>query len=283
MVKKKISGQTIAIIVLALLLVISIMFGGVYAFYSAKSAQVSGTIEMANLKINLVDGNSGVSAIVISSTGNVIPGQPLNNSLLSVINLSELDIYVVVVYKINAYWEDEDKVKHYVQDACVDPVISFGTAYANSIFPSKNNLTGKSVINEDWVDYVFKAEDTDVNAQEIKLDKEGTQTCRGYRCIVSRRKWSPSNENDKSTWIKVIGAGELALAGAMGNDYQGTTISFTLQAYSIGASSFAGTNSLTGKTLPEQCETIVSAVYSSQVVNEDGGRGFLTSISIKEG
>ena len=67
MVKNKMSGQTIAIIILAVLLILAIGFGGVYAYYSARSNSVTGKIVMANLKISLESPGSDRSEIVISN------------------------------------------------------------------------------------------------------------------------------------------------------------------------------------------------------------------------
>ena len=92
MVKKKISGQTIAIIILTALLVIAISFGGVYAFYSARSNKVSGRVMMATLSLSMSSGSSDKSEIVISNGVDVVPGQPLKNSPLVVKNLSEIEI-----------------------------------------------------------------------------------------------------------------------------------------------------------------------------------------------
>lgn len=241
MVKKKFSGQTIAIIILAILLLLTIGFGGVFAFYSAKSNQVSGKIVMANLKISLesAEGDTGgtdKSEIVISNGVNVVPGQPLENSPLIIRNLSSVDIYLVVVYEINAVKAD----KTIIEDELIDPVLGLGVEYINPIANVTNNA---GVSNPAWVDYVYNA----------------TSEGKVYRCLVSMVSFAPTAASDNG--IVVIGEDKLSLAGAMGNEYQNTSISFTFQAYAIASGSFTFT---TTTTKQEKCETIISGIHQHQ-------------------
>lgn len=238
--KKKVSGQTVAILVLAILLLVTVVFGGVFAFYSARSNQVSGKIVMANLKISLESQDSGStdrSEIVISNGTNVVPGQPLENSPLVIKNLSSVNIYLVVVYEINATRENGEKVL----DEHKAPLLGLSMEYINSIDTTKN--VSEYVTNSNWVDYVFKGE------EENKI----------YRCLVSMVDFAPSNETNNG--IEVIGKDRLALSGAMGNEYQQTSISFTFQAYAIGSNSGFTFNA---ENKAEKCEQIVRAIYSSQ-------------------
>lgn len=240
MVKKKFSGQTIAIIILAILLLLTIGFGGVFAFYSARSNQVSGKIVMANLKISLESGTgeSDKSEIVISNGVNVVPGQPLENSPLVIRNLSSVDIYLVVVYEINATKDD----KTVIEDEHIDPVLGLGVEYIN---PIANVSSTAGVSNPAWVDYVYNA----------------TEEGKVYRCLVSMVAFAPTAANDNG--IVVIGEDRLSLAGAMGNEFQNTSISFTFQAYAIGSATFSG-QFTTSTTKQTKCETIVDAIYEAQ-------------------
>ena len=241
MVKMKMSGQTIAIIILAVLLLLTVVFGGVFAFYSARSNKVSGKIVMANLKISLEsdNGSTDKSEIVISNGTNVVPGQPLENSPLVIRNLSSVSIYLVVVYEINATKENGVKVV----DQYGDPILGLGMEYINSVNTDENDSIGIS--NTNWIDYVFNA------TEENKV----------YRCLVSVVDFQPTSSEDNG--IEVIGKNKLALSAEMGNEYQQTSISFTFQAYAIGKATFdAQFNQTT--TMAEKCETIVSAVYESQ-------------------
>lgn len=238
MVKKKFSGQTIAIIILAVLLLLTIGFGGVFAYYSARSNKVSGKIVMANLKITMESGTSDKSEIVISNGVNVVPGQPLENSPLIVRNLSSVPIYLVVVYEINATKEDKTKI----EDDYADPVLGLGVEYLN---PVKGITDTKGISNTTWLDYVYNGE------QEGKL----------YRCLVSMVSFDPTEESENG--IIVIEEDKLSLSGSMGNEYQNTSIAFTFQAYAIGSDTFSGqfTNSTTKQA---RCEAIIDAIYEEQ-------------------
>lgn len=240
--KKKISGQTLAIIILAILLLLTIGFGGVFAYYSARSSKVTGKIVMANLKISLESGTgeSDKSEIVISNGVNVVPGQPLENSPLIIRNLSSVDIYLIVVYEINATTENKTPI----EDEFIQPVLGLGVRYINPLHPEANDNVGVS--NPTWIDYVFKADEN-----------------KTYRCLVSTTSFAPTAENENG--ITVIDSNRLSLAGAMGNEYQNTSISFTFQAYAIGSETDFG---ITSSTTPaDRCQKIVSTIYEAQDYN----------------
>ena len=257
--KKKISGQTIAIIILAVILLITVAFGAVYAFYSAKSNAITGKIVMANLNIDLISekaGESGKSEIAISNGTNVVPGQELNNSPLKVVNRSNAsDIYLIVVYEVNAikmlYDKDGNVVKDLqgnivygdkVIDEKKKPVIDVGAEYLNDT--DKITIAGS---NPNWIDYLFVYTNPD-------------STVSKYRCLVSTKSYSKGNEEAQT--IEVIGENELKLHRSMGDSYQQTSISFVFQAYAIGASDsiFGFTNQTTKE---EKCYKIVSTIYES--------------------
>lgn len=258
MVKKKLSGQTIAIIILAVLLLLTITFGGVFAFYSAKSNKISGKIIMANLKIGLYSNNNVDRSVVVISNGeNVVPGQDLQNSPLLVENSSSASIYLVIVYEINAVKLDENgekkvleiidgkKIYDTVNDEKLKPVIDIGATYRNPY----NNIT-YSGSNTNWVDYLFSSSESG----EFKQ----------YRCLVSmvsfyNRNADPINNPEE---ITVIGENQLKFSKHVGNDYQNTSISFTFQAYAIGSNTNFGWSS--NPTTDEKCEKIVSAIYTNE-------------------
>lgn len=239
MIKKKISGQTIAIIILAIMLVLSIGFGGVYAFYSSRSNKISGKIMMANLKIALDSGTSEKTEIVISNGVNVVPGQPLENSPLIIRNLSSVNVYLVIVYEVNATKQSD---KTTVVDERKVPVLGLGLEYINSIHPEYSSTI--SVSNNQWVDYVFNAE------EESKT----------YRCLVSIVSFAPTAEDESG--ITVIPENKLSLSGQMGNEYQGTMLAFTFQAYAIGSESGFGFEESDSNAV--KCEEIVTAIYDTQ-------------------
>ena len=244
MVRKKLSGQMIAIIILAILLLLAITFGGVYAFYSARANKVSGKVIMANLKIGMtsqVTGDDGTvsdkSEIVISNKENVVPGQLLGNTPLLITNESSVNVYLAVVYEVRA---EKIKTEEIVQDKFEASAISFGANYINPLNESKNRYNG---VNGDWIDFVFRSD----ASGEVKT----------YRCIVSAKSYAPTAEGET---ITVIGDDKLSLSKDMGSEYMDTNISLVFQAYAISADSFAGeiTSSTTAK---DRCQTIVSRIY----------------------
>lgn len=260
MVKKRISGQTIAIIILAILLLLTISFGGVYAFYTARSNKItSGKIIMANLKINIKNTSAtGVSQIVITNGYNIVPGQKLENSPLTIENLSSVDIYLAVVYRINAVTEtvlqDGTVLKEDVKDTAQRQCLGLGVEYINPIFPEYS--TNKYTTNTKWVDYVFEAKNGDENANEVVVDDETGETKFVYRCLVS--KITIPKETDET----VIHEKELYLAEQLGNEYKQSSISFTFQAYAIGTETNFGFED--NDTTATRCEKIVSAIYEAQ-------------------
>lgn len=247
MVKKKLSGQTIAIVILAILLLLAIGFGGVYSFYTARSNKVSGTIVMANLSIELkadgIVGQTGKTDIFISNgvNVNVVPGQKLKNSKLSVINNSSVPIYLMVVYYLKAsILDSQGNVVSDVTDTCTNPVLGLGYQYVNDA--NEYTQTG-AVADVPWVDYVFDA--SEVEGGENKI----------YRCLVYT---SPIEKEEDKT---VIGKDELALHHTMGNTYQQATISMTFQAFAIASASFSFSS---GETKANKSREIVKAIYQSQ-------------------
>ena len=248
MVKKKLSGQTIVIIILAAVLLITVAFGGVYAFYSANSNKISGKIIMANLTIGLLaENNIDSSVIVISNGTNCVPGQELKNSPLKIENYSTAPIYLVLVYEINSLKVDDEgnPVKDEkgeeipVVDQKEDPVLDVGYPYLN---PNKNiSYVGE---DEDWVDYLYTSE------------KTGEQ----YRCFVSMVKYDKGNEDVET--ITVIGKDDLKFSRYVGNEYKSTSISFKFQAYAIGSESFG--RDISEDPVADKCKTIVDAIYESE-------------------
>ena len=261
MVKKRISGQTIAIIILAVLLLLTIAFGGVFAFYSVRTSRVSGEIMLANLsiKLDMMSGESEQSQLFVEAQENVVPGQKLDNSSLIIKNLSTVSIYLVVVYEIKA----SKKIKvddgqggtieqtEWVEDEFINPVFGLGCAYYNSRYPSENITSTDKVYNNKWYDYVFKGE------RENKW----------YRCMVSKETISPKKDDDTNSdplanAIVVIEEDKFMLHPKMGPEYQTSTLSFTFQAYAMGASHDYG---FTSKDTPmDRCQKIVSNMYEAQ-------------------
>lgn len=273
MVKKKISGQTIAIIVLVFILILTIGFGAVYAYFSTTSNSVTGKITMANLNIDLraehtdTDGDdtasSDKSEIILSST-NVLPDQTLKNSALVVMNGSDADVYLIVVYRIDAIKDGghgEPVVDDF--DGCL---IDIGVDYINNSHSttkkhdnSHTDTTRDLRRNTDWVDYVF----TYTHDQGTPDDTTDDTTV-SYRCLVCTKKFDAPAKGTQNR-IEVIAKDSLGLHKDMDNDYQTAELTFTFQAYVIGAGEgFVSEINGYGDDVEKKCETIVTRTYESQ-------------------
>ena len=254
MIKKKVSGQTLAIIILGALLLITITFGGVFAFYTARTSQVSGKILMANLNIALgAEDSSDKSEIIIDNAEYIVPGQILTNTPLIVRNLSTVDILLVVVYELYAKKtivnELGEEIEVAVEDAFINPVFGLGCEYYNSKHPNYKeefDVNLGEIYNEDWDDFVFYGE------RENKY----------YRCLVSTKPIAKHSDTNRSNAVTVIGENKLSLHKLMGSEYVDSTLSFTFQAYAVGAATdFGITNEDTGF---DRCQKVVSFVYEAQ-------------------
>lgn len=105
MIKKKSNSQSIIIIVLSILLVVSIAFGVTYSVYNGKTNLVKGTITTANLAIELHDKSGKTTEFSISAPFGeeyLIPGNNLNNIELNLFNKSSRKTYLVVLYTLSA-------------------------------------------------------------------------------------------------------------------------------------------------------------------------------------
>ncbi len=244
MVKKKISGQTIAIIILAIMLLLAIGFGAVFAYFSTSSSSIQGTIVLANLNISLevqnledIDGNtttSESSEIIISGT-NVLPNQKILNRPLVVNNTSNAPTYLMVAYKVGAVRSVQGGDDVIIRDDFDGCVIDLGIDYINSHHSSEfrhydeygaliTDPTEDVRRHTKWVDYVFTYTDPNVPNAEPQI----------YRCLVLLEKQAASTGTPNK--IEVIGRDQLKLHSDLDNDFQNSALSFTFQAYVIGAS-----------------------------------------------
>lgn len=199
MVKKKVSGQTIAIIILSILLLLAISFGGVYAYYTNATKTIYGEIRMAYLHINLItDTDNSDFSQILQSNGLFVPGQRLKNSPLIIENKSNTETYLVVVYKVNTDKEvvDYDDSK---------PLIDIG-------------LTNESL----WSDYLFVSYDGGVRT----------------RCLVTKTAVPAVPTDADPDQIIVIGKDELKIPSTWGNGYMNMNIGFSFQAFAIGKDTF---------------------------------------------
>ncbi len=233
MTKKKLSGQTVTIIVLAILLLLTCVFGGVYAYYSTTSAKISGIVKMANLKIEMnAGGGSGTSGSseILNTNSYYIPGQVLPNTALTVTNSSNTPVYIAVVYTVKAVNNDPSSPNYNQEITNYD--------LSNPLIGIHGDTT--------WFDGRFTdtARDTDFRYLMISTPIEPTQNL-----------------------IEVIPEGRLKLHEKMGNAYQSTIITLTFRAYVIGSETERLQDELRAlgdnPTQEEKCNTIMGAIFEA--------------------
>lgn len=238
MTKKKLSGQTVTIIILAILLLLTCIFGGVYAYYSTTSSKISGVVKMANLKIEMraggTEGASGSSEI-LNTNSYYIPGQVLPNTALTVTNSSNTNVYLAVVYTVKAINNDESSPD-----------------WGNEItdYDLSNPLIG---IHGDttWFDGRYTNVEHDADFR--------------YLMIPTPIAPAAPDAPEKDKIISVIPEGKLKLHEKMGNAYQSTIITLTFRAYVIGSDQQELKDALgeTDGTNEQRCNVIMDAIFTA--------------------
>ena len=234
MTKKKLSGQTVTIIILAILLLLTCIFGGVYAYYSTTSSKISGIVQMANLKIQMNAGGTGSSGSseLLHTNSYYIPGQVLPNTALTVTNSSNTNVYLAVVYTVKAINNDESSP-------------NFGNEITD--YDLSNPLIG---IHGDttWFDGRYTNVEHDAD----------------FRYLMIPTPIAPAS-NDEGKVISVIPEGKLKLHEKMGNAYQSTIITLTFRAYVIGSDQQELKDALgqTNGTNTEKCNVIMGAIFKA--------------------
>ncbi len=245
MTKKRLTGQTLAIIILTIILILTILFGGVFAFYSNKSSMVSGKILLANLSIDLHDG-SNKSELGLSGT-NIVPNQTIENTPLVVTNKSNANIYLMVVYKVELFDHDNDENPALDEnnqpkvDSFEKPIIDLGYDYYNPSYEDGYKILSSGT--SDWVDYVLTIYADDMISKQ-------------YRCLIYTEKiYCDSPIQD----FTVIPKDTFKLSKEVGNYYKNVSLYFKFQAYAVGAESF----DFNGLTKFEKCREIANAIYGT--------------------
>lgn len=234
MTKKKLSGQTVTIIILAILLLLTCIFGGVYAYYSTTSSKISGIVQMANLKIQMNAGGTGSSGSseLLHTNSYYIPGQVLPNTALTVTNSSNTNVYLAVVYTVKAINNDKSSPN-----------------YGNEIteYDLSNPLIG---IHGDttWFDGRYTNVEHDAD----------------FRYLMIPTPIAPAS-SDEGKVISVIPEGKLKLHEKMDNTYQSTIITLTFRAYVIGSDQQELKDALgqTNGTNTEKCNVIMGAIFKA--------------------
>lgn len=237
MTKKKLSGQTVTIIILAILLLLTCIFGGVYAYYSTTSSKISGIVQMANLKIQMNAGGTGSSGSseLLHTNSYYIPGQVLPNTALTVTNSSNTNVYLAVVYTVKAINNDKSSPN-----------------YGNEIteYDLSNPLIG---IHGDttWFDGRYTNVEHDADFR--------------YLMIPTPIAPAAPDAPEKDKVISVIPEGKLKLHEKMGNAYQSTIITLTFRAYVIGSDQQELKDALgqTNGTNTEKCNVIMGAIFKA--------------------
>lgn len=237
MTKKKLSGQTVTIIILAILLLLTCIFGGVYAYYSTTSSKISGIVQMANLKIQMNAGGTGSSGSseLLHTNSYYIPGQVLPNTALTVTNSSNTNVYLAVVYTVKAINNDKSSP-------------NFGNEITE--YDLSNPLIG---IHGDttWFDGRYTNVEHDADFR--------------YLMIPTPIAPAASDAPEKDKVISVIPEGKLKLHEKMGNAYQSTIITLTFRAYVIGSDQQELKDALgqTNGTNTEKCNVIMGAIFKA--------------------
>ncbi len=229
---RKLSGQTLTIIILAILLIFVSVCGGVYAYYSYRSNRISGFVTLGNLKISMYadneQGESGSSEIIMTNSL-VVPGQSLENSALTIFNTSNVDIYLVAVYSVQVSELD-------------DPEAIVDISNTNQIL---------DIGNDAWTHYRYV--DTDeTNPADV-------------RCFINLTPVVPEQSD-----IVLIAKNQLKLHGSsVKNEFQGKRISFTFQAYAIAYNSFYDIPNFENLPDEEKCFYIMDRLHESVRWNFD--------------
>jgi len=268
MVKKKISGQTIAILVLLVLLIATTAFGVVFAFYSTSTKQVSGTISMAYLDIHYDEstlgvGSSGQSQILITNSENIVPNELLGNSPLVINSTSNTETYIVVLYRVEKVGYDGtqprlDSIYHY-NDVNGNEYFDYGIDTIKESNGVKSTFgvldIGTAAPTSNWADFIF---DT-ANYPEYQTDGTPDNDERyAVRCFITKQPIAATFDKNQPVPVTVIAANNLRLHPTMGNEFKGKAISFTFQAHAIGADTFQFTD---GMTQDQKSEQIVKSIY----------------------
>ena len=238
MTKKKLSGQTVTIIILAILLLLTCIFGGVYAYYSTTSSKISGIVQMANLKIQMNAGGTGSSGSseLLHTNSYYIPGQVLPNTALTVTNSSNTNVYLAVVYTVKAINNDESSP-------------NFGNEITD--YDLSNPLIG---IHGDttWFDGRYTNVEHDADFRYLMIPTPIAPTFDDGGKVIPKV-------------ISVIPEGKLKLHEKMGNAYQSTIITLTFRAYVIGSDQQELKDALgqTNGTNTEKCNVIMGAIFKA--------------------
>ncbi len=205
MIKKKSNSQNFVIAILSILLLISIAFGVTYSYYNGKSNLIKGTITTANLSIRLFGQSSfgQTSEFSISAPFGeefLVPGNKLNNVELNLINKCTQSTYMVVVYSLSAFKNDDTKED--VSDRLTNmPAISF-----------KDNAVNPEV----WKPISYKCE---------KINST-------FTCLVGLNPFEPMTTNDGVT-VNILQPNSIEIPTEWDNALQNCCVTISVVAYAV--------------------------------------------------
>ena len=205
MIKKKSNSQNVVIAILSVLLLISIAFGVTYSYYNGKSNLIKGTITTANLSIRLFGESSfgQTSEFSISAPFGeefLVPGNKLNNVELNLINKCTQSTYMVVVYSLSAFKNDETKED--VTDRLTNmPAISF-----------KDNSIDSNV----WKAVSYKCENTNAT----------------LTCLVGINAFEPTGNSD-GVVVNILKPNSIEIPGEWDNALQNCCVTISVVTYAI--------------------------------------------------
>ena len=241
MIKNKAAAQITAIVILSLLLVSTLVFGIVYIYLNKDKIHKAGQIEFINLKVDMYTTHSEKQTINIPNGINVLPDTELSNTALYIENNSNINVFLAVVYEINAVQIDEhgnDIPNSKITDSKIKPFIDLNTPFYNI----DHNIAYTGT-NPDWIDFIFVS----------------PTNGKAYRCLISTKSYVKTT--DEKQEIEVIGTNQFRIHGDVGNEYQQAKVSMSFQAFAINSSSF---NFAVVQTA-EQCDLVMNAIYQMDV------------------
>lgn len=198
--KKKSSKQTIVIIILCILLLISIVFGFTYSYYNGRSNLVTGKIITANLSIELQNGSGQTGECLISAPLGeeyLVCGNNLNNIELNILNKSNEDTYIVVVYALTAN------------------KIDTGEDVTPNNTPALDFQTGAFDTNV-WTQITYQCENID----------------RSYTCLVGKQEFEGKGSTNGNL-INILRPNKVSVPRDWDNTLQNCNITISVIAYAI--------------------------------------------------
>lgn len=132
----KLGKSTFVIAILSLILVAVLSFGGTYAYFSAKTDGVDGTVTMGHLK--LTDSAFGATTIKTTESVKAVPNQTVIDGAVSV------SVDANINYFIRAIVSTETTLAsgHTTEDSCVDKAVDLFSLSLTTTGWEKSSTTG---------------------------------------------------------------------------------------------------------------------------------------------